>query len=131
MGITNFLLNRKIKNTKQEAYSYYVKTAKAIESDSVKVSVDRINKGEFAEVNKHLEEVGKGFDTLEKLDQKYIRLKEKFKHDNDQLLKIAVDWRDFNLLSYNLFAHKINGDSSDCEIRMQEIIKRFNELLAK
>ena len=129
MGITNFLLNRKIKKAEQLAYNYYVKTFKAIESDSVKVCVYKIDKGEFTEVNKHLEEVGKGFEALEKLDQKFRTLKEKFKHDGKQLLNIAIDWRDFNILTYNLFTHKISREGNVYEIRTEEIMKRFNELL--
>lgn len=131
MGITDFLLKRKIKKLDQEAYNFYVKTVKAIEADSVQISVDRINKGEFTEVNKHLEEVGKGFETLEKIEQKYVRLKEKYKHNNEQLLNIVIDWRDLNLLGYNLFAHKISSNTADYEIRTEEIMKRFNKLLGE
>ncbi len=131
MGITDFLSKRKIKNLEREAYDFYVKTVKAIEADSVQISVDRINKGEFTEVNKHLEEVGKGFETLEKIEQKFVRLKEKYKHDNEELLKIVIDWRDLNLLGYNLFAHKTNGDTADYEIRTEEIMKRYNKLLGE
>lgn len=129
MGLTDFLLKRKIKKIEQEAYNFYVKTFKAIEADSVKISVDRINKGEFTETNKHLEEVGKGFETLEEIEQKYVRLKEKYKHNNEQLLNIVIDWRDLNLLGYNLFTHKISDDNTDYEIQLEEIMKRFNKLL--
>ncbi len=129
MTIKNFFQNRKIKNVENEAYKYYLKTFKAVESDSVKVVVNKLNKGEAVGSVMLLEDVKKSMETMEQIEQKYVRLKEKFKHESNQLLNIVIDWRDFNLLNYNLFTHKITANPTDYEIRAQEMIKRFDRLL--
>lgn len=122
-------MNRKIKKAEQAGYDYYVRTAKKIESDSVQAGANRLGKGELSELNGLLEETLKGMETLEKIEQKFVRLKEKYKHDKKLLLNIATDWRDFNILTYNLFNN--SGDKTEHEIRAEEMMKRFDELLSK
>ncbi len=125
----DFLIKNKIKNIEDEAHALYLKSAKAIESDSVKVSVGLINKGDFDKTNEHLREVGETLDTLENIEQKYLRLKEKLKHDNRKLLEIAIDWKDINVLHYKLLMNQFIDNENVYRARVEEIIKRFNYLL--
>ena len=69
MGLTNFLLKRKIKKNEQAGYDYYIRTAKAIETNSVAVGVNRINDKDLSEFNGLLEQTLKGMETLEKMSQ--------------------------------------------------------------
>lgn len=130
MGITNFLLSRKIKKIEREAYSYFSKIVNEMEAASVKLCVDRMNQGKLGETITHLEEAEKGFNVLEKLDQKFVRLKERFKHNGNELLRIVVDWRDFNILTYKLLLN-IESNWSDYRICAEEMMKRFNKLLSE
>jgi len=128
MGITDFLLERKIKKADQKAYNYLAKTAKAMEEDSInelKANGSSINALEAIGV---LGKWDTAFDILLELDKKYIRLKEKFKYDNKELLKIVIDWRDFNILTYDLFSNKLSN-WADYEIQTEEMMKRFSKLL--
>ncbi|MFA6160408.1 MAG: hypothetical protein WC678_04985 [Parcubacteria group bacterium] len=127
MGLTNFLLNRKIKKAERVGYDYYIRTAKAIEADSAKAGANRIDNEEFSKLNELLEQTLKGMGILEIIEQKYVQLKEKYKHDRQQLLNIVTDWRDFNILTYNLFSN--TGDKTEHEIRAEEMMERFDKLL--
>jgi len=80
---------------------------------------------------------------LKETEDKYIRLKEKYKFDQNMLLKIAIDWRDYNL---NLFgkvsewkklgvnvednAYEEYGEGiREHQLIIEEIEKRFDSLL--
>jgi hypothetical protein len=112
-----------------EGYKLYLKAIKAMEADSVQVSVSLLNDGDFENTNKHLEEVERAMNVLEEIEQKYIRLKERYKHDSKILLEIATDWKDINMLHFKLFAHEFVDDENTYKIRSEEILKRFNKLL--
>ncbi len=77
---------------------------------------------------------------LEKMRLDYIALKEKFKHDKKQLLKLAIDWKDYTNNFYDLNTHveiKIEamGDEvydkliEETEVVLREIEKRFSKLV--
>lgn len=80
---------------------------------------------------------------LKETEDKYIRLKEKYKFDQNTLLKIAIDWRDYNL---NLHGKVMEwgklgvnmGDNAyeehdegirEHQLIIEEIEKRFDILL--
>ncbi|MFA5413769.1 MAG: hypothetical protein WC348_04520 [Patescibacteria group bacterium] len=125
----NFLFKNRIKSIDGEGYKLYLKAIKAIEADSVQVSVNLLNQGDFDNTNKHLKEVEQAMNVLEEIEQKYTRLKERYKHDGKTLLEIATDWKDINTLHHKLFTHEFKNDENTYKIRSEEILKRFNKLL--
>jgi len=129
MSISDFLLKRKITKADREAYNYLAKTAKTMEAQSIAELKANGNVIDVKEAISILKRWEPALDMLLELDKKYVRLKEKFKHDSKELLKIVIDWRDFNVLIYNLFSYKLD-DWTDYEIRSKEIMKRFSKLLA-
>ncbi len=77
----------------------------------------------------------KDIEKVEEMRAKYLRLKEKKKHDGaDVLLQIAQDWYDY-IRNYDGWWYGVNAwdfDSEVCEehlISIQEIEKRFNKML--
>jgi hypothetical protein len=129
MGIYNFLLNGKIKNLERASYDLYLKTFKAIESDSVQVMMHQLNNSEISDMAEIAHDVLGVTEEMEKVEEKYVRLKEKFKHEGEILLNITTDWYDFTQLNYDLFVRKTNTEGLNYEIRTEELIKRFDKLL--
>ena len=82
-------------------------------------------------------------EAIEEMEKKYIRLKEKFKHEPEKRIKVVRDWFDYlNALREFYFAAKLldvdmeEGASDRFDekikepvIRKDEIEKRFDELL--
>ena len=80
---------------------------------------------------------------LKETEDKYIRLKEKYKFDQNMLLKLAIDWRDYNLnmhgkvmewkkLGVNMGKNayeEFEEGAREHQLVIEEIEKRFNSLL--
>jgi len=80
---------------------------------------------------------------LKETEKKYIRLKEKYKYEPKMCLRLAIDWRDYNLnmhgkvMEWKKFGVNLE-ESADEEyaegtkehqLIVEEIEKRFNKLL--
>lgn len=80
---------------------------------------------------------------LKETEDKYIRLKEKYKFNQNMLLKLAIDWRDYNLnmngmvmkwgklgvnLGENAYEEYDEG-IREHQLIIEEIEKRFDSLL--
>ena len=80
---------------------------------------------------------------LKETEDKYIRLKEKYKFDQNMLLKLAIDWRDYNLnmhgkvmewkqLGVNMGKNayeEFEEGAREHQLVIEEIEKRFKSLL--
>lgn len=81
--------------------------------------------------------------TIEKMEAKYIRVKERFKHDATTRIKLAQDWSDYVHAVWESFSARqlLNVDMEEDAIErfeervkepwiiQEEIEKRFNEML--
>jgi hypothetical protein len=80
---------------------------------------------------------------IEKIEPKYIRVNEKYKHDFNKKLEIAIDYHDFLYNCSNiLFTDDLSNAAADVEdlensakeyrtslLKIEEIKKRFDKLL--
>jgi hypothetical protein len=125
MGIKTFLLSKKVKKTERSGYINYAQTFKAMESDVMRV----IREGHAEESVALLVGVQQCMHQLEEIEQKYLRVKEKYQNDTNKLLEITTDWQNFSLFCRNLFMHKIDINKAGYEIQAKEIIKKFDRIL--
>ena len=80
---------------------------------------------------------------LKKTEEKYIRLKEKFKHEPKMQLKLAIDWKDYCLnmhskvLEWKKFGVNLEDSAQEeydegikeHQLIIEEIEKKFDKLL--
>lgn len=81
---------------------------------------------------------------LKKTEEKYIRLKEKYKHEPKTRLKLAIDWVDYNnnmhgkVMEWKKFGVNLEKTADEeyaagikeHQLIIEEIEKRFNKLLS-
>jgi hypothetical protein len=126
---SNFIKDIKIGFLEQKAQRYLSGAVESLQSDSMVVIKNHLNSGDIQATNTHLTEVAPSLDTLVELKEKYVKLREKFKHNKDKLLELAIDWKDFNELLHRLLSQKEGADVIYFKTRSEEIISRFNKML--
>jgi hypothetical protein len=129
MWINNFLIDIKIGFVDSQAENILSKIVEELESNSVKQTIELINNERFNKADKNIEKFGDDIQKLIEVKKKYIQLREKYKNNRRELLKIAIDWRDVIIFNYDALINETK--KIDYKIRTETIINKFNKLLSK
>jgi hypothetical protein len=127
MLINNFLTEVKIGFINSQAENILSKIVKELESNSVKQTIQLINNDDFSKADRNIEEFGNHIQKLIEVKEKYIQLREKYKNDRNELLEIAIDWKNNTAFNYNALINKTDKYTVETET----IINKFNKLLNK
>lgn len=125
----NFFRDIKIGYLDSEAQRLLSESTTVLEAESLSVTMNHLENGNTKEASDFLEGTTPSLDLLVDLKDKYVKLREKYKYDITEQLRIVTDWKDFNEMLNKLLTHRESADALYFQTRSKEIINRFEKLL--